>query len=308
MQVSSLLRFKYTITLSVLMAHCSNLGERHLLTEAMSRHGQVTIEGNGTLGACHAQQLRDGGTILAVTQQDSGHDTSSPMPTTNHDSLFAALNVTPTFVNNFDRDDTAQWESANWANGGLFGCAWSPTQINFNGLMTITLQRRNQAFFSGEYRSRLANFSYGYYEVRMQPARGEGLMSGSFFIYTGIYGQGNHQDIDIEVLGRNCSIQFNHYGSGQSNHIHIINNSEQSRDFCSAFNNYGFVWRPNSIIYYVNGREVYSVMEDIPSRPGRVALNLWNGTSAIDGWLEHFNYSVPIRAQYDWVKYAPIQE
>jgi beta-glucanase (GH16 family) len=302
------------------LVHCGP-GERYLVTQAMRQPRQnVLLEADDTppleVGNCQVPVLAPIASTVAtaIASQPVTQTTSTPPITpdagtvvaTAANSLFAALHITPTVVNNMDSDLTNLWERRNGRNGTPFDCAFTGQNISFaDGIMALTLNRAGSSVRSGEYRTR-TNFSYGYYEVRMQPTQGQGLMAGSFFTYTGTYGRPNHHEIDIKALGKDCSIQLNHYGAGQGNHERVLSPQELGFNPCQGFNNYGFAWRPTSITYYINGAVVHTVSNQIPSGPGQIMLNLWNGNSSADGWLGHFNYSGPVTARYDSVRFAPI--
>ncbi|MGB9613431.1 MAG: family 16 glycosylhydrolase, partial [Candidatus Margulisiibacteriota bacterium] len=230
---------------------------------------------------------------------------------------------TPTLVQNMDQHDPNRWQMANWSNGNPFNHTWQPDNISFNnGIMTITLDNQGcpracdgKPYASGEYRTTAETYGYGYYEVRMKPAQGSGLMAGSFFTYRGTYGQPSHDEIDIEFLGKdpNCqTLQLNYYVEGRGGHEKII---QLPFNACNEFHNYGFKWTPDAIIWYVDGREVHRAVEDpstpqrdIPYRPSKIMVNFWSGTSELNGWLGSFTYpGHPIQAQYDWIKYSTLE-
>jgi|GEM_PF-2202476 len=230
---------------------------------------------------------------------------------------------TPTLVQNMDRHDNVNWEMASWSNGDPFANTWQTDNITFNnGIMTITLDNQGcpqtcdgKPYASGEYRTQSENYGYGYYEVRMKPAQGSGLMAGSFFTYRGVYGQSSHDEIDIEFLGKdpNCqTLQLNYYVEGRGNHEKVVHLPFNA---CQEFHNYGFMWTNEALIWYVDGQEVHRVVEnfntpehEIPYRPGKIMVNLWPGTSSVEGWLGRFSYpNRPIQAQYDWIKYSTLE-
>jgi beta-glucanase (GH16 family) len=219
-----------------------------------------------------------------------------------------------------DSHDSANWQMANWSNGNPFNNTWQPNNISFNdGIMTLILDNvgcpqscDGRPYASGEYRTGKEIYGYGYYEARMRPAAGGGLMSGSLFIYRGTYGQSSHDEIDFEFLGKDCNIvQTNYYVEGRGNHESIINLGFNA---CEEFHNYGFRWSADSIIWYVDGGEVHRAEEDpstpehdIPYRPSKIMVNFWTGTSDLIGWLGDFSYpGHSLQAQYDWIRYSPL--
>lgn len=205
------------------------------------------------------------------------------------------------------------WEPANWSNGNPFNNTWLPNNIKFNnGVLSLTLNNngcpsacRGLPYASGEYRTTEEIYGYGYYEARIKPAKGNGLIAGSFYVYRGVYGQQSHDEIDIEFLGKDTTkIQINYHVEGKGGHERIINlGFDASKDF----HNYGFKWTSKSIAWYVDGKEVHKVENiKVPYRPCKIMINLWAGIG-VDGWLNQFKYYGEVRAQYDWIKYSPIK-
>jgi len=216
-------------------------------------------------------------------------------------SLFETLDITPTEVYEFDSADSTHWEERSGANGDPFACTFQPGNISFaDGFLILTQEDSSCA----EYRT-IADHGFGYYEVTMQIARGSGLMSGSFFTYTGTYTQPNHHEIDIEGLGQTCSIQLNHYGRGVGGHERVLSPEGLGFNPCDGQHRYGFEWRPDRINYYIDGRLVHSVTEDMPSEPGQLMLNIWSGTSSVNGWLGQYSDG-EYAARYDSVRFAEL--
>lgn len=252
---------------------------------------------------------------IPVPQENPTPPPPPPTPTAG-----ALITWAPTLDQEMDGHDSANWQTADWSNGDPFNNTWQPHNISFNdGIMSLILDNegcpgscRGLPYASGEYRTMRETYGYGYYETRMRPAAGSGLMSGSFFIYRGTYGKSSHDEIDFEFLGKDCHIvQTNYYVEGRGNHERIINLDYNA---CEESHNYGFRWSEDLIAWYVDGREVNRAEEDpstsehdIPYRPGKIIVNLWTGTSGLIGWLGDFSYpGHPLQAQYDWIKYSPL--
>ena len=73
-------------------------------------------------------------------------------------------------------------------------------------------------------------------------------------------------------------------------------------DASEGFHTYGFDWQPDHITWYVDGKEIYSAYDNIPSTAGRIMMNVWPGTG-VDDWLKPFNGNTPLTARYQWVTY-----
>jgi beta-glucanase (GH16 family) len=131
-------------------------------------------------------------------------------------------------------------------------------------------------------------------------------MAGSFFTYTGTYGKPNHHEIDIEHLGQDPRlVQFAYHTAGK----HSTDN-EYMLDFDATadLHNYGFKWSEKELVFYVDGRPVKTVTSDIPSKAGKLMINLWPGTREVQDWLGGYYSGGRQTATYDWVKYSPIDE
>ncbi len=190
-----------------------------------------------------------------------------------------------------------------WSNGGMFGCAWSNGNVAFaDKKMTLTLSESNNSYYGGEYRSD-ASYGKGYYSVRMKPLKMDGVIS-SFFTYTGPSDGTRWDEIDIEFLGDDTTtVQFNYYTDGVGGHEYVY---ELGFDASEEFHTYGFEWRDDCIIWYVDGRAVYKATKDIPITDARIMANLWNvntqnNPDLID-WAGVFTgEGLPGSAYYEWI-------
>ena len=212
----------------------------------------------------------------------------------------------PDLCQEMDRDERG-WEMSNWSNGGVFNCLWNPQNISFgNGIMTIKLTKDGGSYpyDSGEYRTSAEKVSYGYYEARMKTAKGAGLVAGTFFTCTV---DGSHDEVDVEVLGKNTTqVQFNYFSAGKGGHEELI---DLGFDASKGFHNYGFVWKNDSIQWFIDGKLVCTATKDIPSKPGRITVNFWPGTSALLFWLGgvYNGKGGQVQVQYDWIKYKSLR-
>nr|WP_297937879.1 glycoside hydrolase family 16 protein [uncultured Lachnoclostridium sp.] len=203
----------------------------------------------------------------------------------------------------FDYIDGNNMEVSNgWSNGGMFDCTWSSNNVKCNnGLLNLSINRNWNGYTGGEYRTK-QSFGYGMYDVKMKPAKNDGIVS-SFFTYTGPSDGTRWDEIDIEFLGKDTTkVQFNYYTNGQGNHEYVYN---LGFDASQSFHQYGFLWLPGRITWYVDNRPVYTAYNNIPSVPGRIMMNIWNG-KGVDEWLNRYNGVAPLTAQYDWASYTKV--
>ncbi len=207
------------------------------------------------------------------------------------------------FGNGFDWHDGNTMEfSDGWSNGGMFDCTWKRDNVAFhNGIMDLNLRGSWGNFTGAEYRTQ-QTFGYGMYDVSMKPAKNNGIVS-SFFTYTGPSDGTKWDEIDIEFLGKDTTkVQFNYYTNGQGNHEYVYN---LGFDASQGFHQYGFLWLPGRITWYVDCKPVYTAYNNIPNTPGKIMMNLWNG-KGVDEWLNHYDGRTPLTAQYDWFSYTKV--
>ena len=194
--------------------------------------------------------------------------------------------------------------SDGWSNGSMFNCTWRKSNAKiFDGSMKLTIDSDGENIvppYSGaEFRSR-EFYGYGMYEVVMKPIKNDGVVS-SFFTYTGPSDDNPWDEIDIEFLGKDTTkVQFNYFTNSRGNHEYIY---DLGFDAAEEFHTYGFDWQEGSITWYVDGEAVYTATENIPSTPGKIMMNVWPGTG-VDGWLNAFDGTVPLTAEYTSVDFT----
>lgn len=143
---------------------------------------------------------------------------------------------------------------------------------------------------------------YGLYEVVMRPAQGSGLIS-SFFTYTGPYYGDPHDEIDIEFIGKNRDeVEFNTFRNGRASGG---KRHELGYSAADEFHLYAFDWRPESVKFYVDGQLVHEVSDPkmLPSRAGRLMINLWTGT--LESWHGEAKFQPGETASYKCLSYRP---
>lgn len=197
--------------------------------------------------------------------------------------------------------------SDGWSNGSMFNCTWRKSNGSiFDGSMKLTIDKDllDKPPYSGaEFRSR-DFYGYGMYEVVMKPIKNDGVVS-SFFTYTGPSDNNPWDEIDIEFLGKDTTkVQFNYFTDSRGNHEFLY---DLGFDASEEFHTYGFDWQADSITWYVDGEAVYTATENIPSTPGKIMMNVWPGTG-VDGWLNAFDGTVPLTAEYKSVDFTAAEE
>lgn len=224
----------------------------------------------------------------------------------------AAIAGEAAFVDELESFDKARWrKSDGWANGwNKIDTGWVGRHIEIaGGRMAITLNdagASGRRFASGEYQSRRF-FGYGRFEARLKAVAAPGIVTG-FFTYTGPTFKGApHDEIDFEFLGKSPrQVQLNYYTDGKGGHETMI---DLGFDASEDFHTYAFEWRPDSIRWFVDGRQVHEetgARGPLPSHPGKIFLHVWAGKN-LDGWLGRVSYpGHPLVAEFDCVAFVPL--
>ncbi len=226
------------------------------------------------------------------------NDSSKPVESSSEDTSPYDL------LGDFSKGESDKFSvSDNWSNGDMFNCTWKKSNCKFeDGVMKLSINQDpfGDGFTAAEYRTN-DFYGYGLYEVSMKPISNPGVVS-SFFTYTGPGDDGNPWDeIDIEFLGKDTTrVQFNYFTDGVGNHEFLY---DLGFDATEDFHTYGFKWAKDSITWYVDGKEVYTATENLPSTPGKLMMNVWNGIG-VDSWLEHYDGTVPLTAEYQWARFT----
>lgn len=174
----------------------------------------------------------------------------------------------------------------------------------------LSLSARKQRTRISSYTSaefQLAGFyGYGRYEVVMQAAEAEGVVS-TFFVYSGPDMDDPHDEIDVELLGRSPRrVQLNHFGDSQKDPGDI----QVWFDTTRGLHLYAFEWLPDSITWYADGIQIRRITSKTSSAPlprttGRVMMSVWaaNRLSALWAGEPSFERSTAI---YRCVSHVPM--
>jgi len=216
------------------------------------------------------------------------------------------------FSEPFDQLDEQVWKlSDSWANDSPFYVGWRKDQISLdNGVLNLGLSQEpcadqancsNYPQASAELQT-LNTYGFGSYTARLKAAKGSGLVTG-FFTYIGPSEGQVHDEIDVEILGKNTNqVQFNYYTQGQGGHETVV---DLGFDGSLDFHDYQFEWSSGSIRWFVDGVLKHEVVTSgLPQQPGHIFLNLWAGIG-VDPWLGPFTYTAPVNAQIHQVTWTP---
>ena len=196
--------------------------------------------------------------------------------------------------------------SDGWSNGSMFNVTWRKSNCTFeNGKMQLIIDKDSQGtskipYSGAEYRSK-DFYGYGRSEVSMKAIKNDGVVS-SFFTYTGPSDNNPWDEIDIEILGKDTTkVQFNYFTNGVGNHEYLY---DLGFDASEDFHVYAFEWHKDKIVWFVDGKEVYSAKENIPVTKSKIMMNAWCGTG-VDNWLNKFDDGkLPLTAEYQSVSFS----
>jgi endo-1,3-1,4-beta-glycanase ExoK len=224
-----------------------------------------------------------------------------------------------TFTDLLSGFDSTRWTMADkWANGSPFDNGWLADHVTVQGgFLDIRLDdvtSSGQPYSSGEYRT-TGYYGYGCYEARFKPVAQPGVVT-SFFTFAGPYdngGNGKHNEIDIEFLGKDTSrVQFNFWTNDDayaSSHEKLV---DLGFDASKEFRNYGFKWTSSSIGWYIDGTLIYTFTGDsinpIPQATQslqKIMMNVWPVDATASAWAGTFVYpGQALHGVYDWVRYV----
>lgn len=228
-----------------------------------------------------------------------------------------ALRENPS-VNLANWNDATLWQRQDgYSNGGSFDVGWRADHATVSGkVLDITLDNKpcpsgcsKQPYASDELDS-VARYGYGTYTVRMQAAKGSGIVS-TFFTYVNLTpgGKETNDEIDVEIPGaRTRTLEATYYKSGGPGVEHTI---PLPFDSSQATHTYSIRWFPNSIGWVVDGQTLYTARGSpatLPTHPSNFVLNFWTGnTPGIVSWLGPFHYRHPLHALYASAQYVPLR-
>jgi hypothetical protein len=125
-------------------------------------------------------------------------------------------------------------------------------------------------------------FGYGRFEAEIRAASGSGLITGFF-----LHRDGPRQEIDIEFVGASprrmlANVYFNPGDDGAALGFGYRGSPvwiDLEFDATAEYHRYGIEWRPNRVVWLVDGRVVHERVgwdpTPIPHLPMRLHANLW---------------------------------
>ncbi|MEM9267380.1 MAG: family 16 glycosylhydrolase, partial [Pseudomonadota bacterium] len=200
-------------------------------------------------------------------------------------TMGTAIAEDTSFVDSFKSFDAEAWSKADYTpSHPWFDTRWSARHALIDDGLVLKLEPDGgmKGFVSGALR-RQEPTGFGRYAAVIQPARGDGLITG-FFTYTGPYYGTRHDEIDIEFLGRDTTVmQVSVFVDGEQRMAKVA----LGFDAADRPRAYSFDWLPDRVVWYVDGQEVHRMTLDggpLPEVPSMLFANLWAGTPEIQNW------------------------
>jgi beta-glucanase (GH16 family) len=193
----------------------------------------------------------------------------------------------------------ANWETANWANGDIFGCTFAYSEVWLaGGNLVLNVNSSVPSNIKCAEVRTWQSFTYGKFTVRLQPGTIAGADS-SFFLYTGTAGTPSHNEIDIEFINGGRTLHTNVWNADRQNY--------QQFAVSTGWRTIGFEWRPNYVRWFsVSDSGVETEFRRVWTSigtPMRLMLNHWvgNNSAGAKNFVGQY-YGGGGAAYYDWVK------
>lgn len=208
------------------------------------------------------------------------------------------------------RLDTRRWYvSDGWTNGPHQDCYWAASAVSVaDGMLRLA-----HVPAAGDARAECAEVQlrglihYGTIEARISAPAASGL-NASVFTYTGPSHGTRHDEIDIEVLTRHTNrIDFNTFVDGR-----MMNGEAVPIDppLDRAFHDVAIQWRPDAILWFVDGREEHRTPPDavLPDLPQKLMASFWSTTTLTDWMGKQGPRDGALHYLIDWIAYTPMTQ
>ena len=223
----------------------------------------------------------------------------------------------PIFVEPFKTLDLKRWQPQLHSFPGN-GANMLPKNIRVaNNSLTLLLSLNREAetkkAFNGAGMGSKRFFHYGYFEVRMKPSIAAGSVASFFLMNQWQAKAWEHQEIDIEFLGNKLNamqMTTHHFSANGKNHRFAAETKDLGFDIRRDFHNYGILWLPDKVEWYVDGKFIHRETQYVPQVPLQIRLNHWPGDNSpgMNAWLGKVDkQALPTQATYDWIKVYPWQ-
>ncbi|MCA0997319.1 family 16 glycosylhydrolase [Alloyangia pacifica] len=178
-------------------------------------------------------------------------------------------------------------------------------EMNTNGGALIQDGMTSKKFISGQLQHNKW-FGYGRFEIVMQAAAGEGLIS-ALYLYTGEHFGDSHEEIDIEILGKDSTkAQFNSFRDGVS--LPKPPWMDLGFESAEAPRLYAFEWSETSIAWYVEDKLMFRLegAEQMPRPPMKIYVELWASGDKHTNWAGVTPEDTHAKMLVQCVSYSPL--
>ncbi|KPA20573.1 Beta-glucanase precursor [Shimia sp. SK013] len=214
------------------------------------------------------------------------------------------------FIETFDALHPDGWHVANYEfSHPHFDTDWSQDQVHLSNGAHLYLSPKSTGTnrFAGASLRRETPTHFGRYEVVMQPAQGEGIITG-FFTYTGDYYGTRHDEIDIEFLGKDTTrLHAAWFVNGQLTN-HFIDLGFDAADKPRL---YAFEWLPDRIRWFAGDQVIFEVTEHeatLPSVPSFLFANIWAADPSLETWSGTPNLDTHASAFIGAIRFIPMAD
>ena len=181
------------------------------------------------------------------------------------------------------------------------------TEIGNGLLLSLDPHPRCPNAYAGASIRRSEPTGFGRYSATLKAASGAGVITG-FFTYTGAYYGTPHDEIDIEILGKDTTkINIAWFADGKRSDRII----DLGFDAAEGMHDYAFEWREDRIDWYVDGRLIFTATAEdgpLPKSPGMLFANVWAADASIASWSGKIGPDVRTRAQIARLGFVPFGE
>lgn len=215
------------------------------------------------------------------------------------DGLFSHLGGS--FSEKSGKFDVSRWQrSDGWKSGGHMNCSWNRANVTFEpGHLALSVTDRlsgRDRYSCGEY-STHRFYGYGSYSVSLKAVKADGVMT-SVSHYTGPPFGDPWDEITFGIAGKDTSkLEISWVANGVGHRDTVV---DLGFDASQGFHSYGFDWKPDGIVWTVDGKPVHRVTAkdgELPRMPGRLMLRFWSASGDTE-WLRRFTYpGQPLTAQ-----------
>lgn len=155
--------------------------------------------------------------------------------------------------------------------------------------------------------------TWGLFRTRMKPSKLKGSVSAFYIMNKWKPSNWEHQEIDIEFLGRNptkVQLTTHHFQNGGKDWKSDSKTAPLGFDYSLDFHEYAILWRPDSVLWFVDGRLLHKTGLYVPQVPLETRMNFYVGNMREDGvlqWLGPIDTAgIPAVTEYDWVRFDPL--